>query len=358
MSFAALTRWLNTQTWLDLFLWGGVLLAIGAVTVWLLRLEQRQFAARGKGRAWGMMRLLALPMLAITIATVVLTARSVSGPAALAMFYLALLVLGPLVWIGLHGLAGRLQSPRLTRSESLQLAISGLVIFLMPPLFISLAQGPIFSASHQMQAFSRDQAPEAPLLHLAGPLQHWQLHRSGALYTQTLHAPAGIQIERVEAAVGDHWSDIATSTFASVCRHDNDLHLAWSTASPPPQLRVFWREAKNELMQSKYRVDPAKLAGLPERPFTVGWREDGFDLAVPLSRYNVQLGWRAAGNASLTRSQDSLQVGENFANTCVMPGYRRIAWQTEGPIDTVSLRFHPPLPAEAWQADYTREPDL
>lgn len=353
---ASLTRWFDALNWLALLLWSGLVLVMLAGALWLLRIEHRQFAARGKGRSWGVMRLLALPMLAITAAAVFIPARSVSGPEALAVFYVSLLVLAPLVWLGLHDLAGRVQSPRLTRGESAQLAISGLAILLLPPLFMSLAQRPIFSASHLMKARTLAHTPVAPLLHEALPPQHWRLNDAGALYTQTLRAPTGIRVERIDVRTGDHWSDIATSTYAGVCRQGDDLHLAWSTASPPPHLRVFWRSANGEPVQSEYRVEPAVLAGLAARPFSVVWRADGFDLAAPLSRYSVQLGWRVAGNASVTRTQDSLQAGDNFVDTCVMPGYRRIAWQTEGPVDQVSLRFHPSLPAKAWQANYLREP--
>jgi hypothetical protein len=53
----------------------------------LLRWEQRRFQAIGKGAAW-------------------LPARAVPGMAALAAFYVLLLVVAPLVWVGAHWALG------------------------------------------------------------------------------------------------------------------------------------------------------------------------------------------------------------------------------------------------------------
>ena len=81
--------------------------ACGVAIGLLLRRERRRFAAQGKARSWARVRLASAAILAITAASVVLPARQVSGMEALAVFYGLLFTLAPLLWFGLHWLAGR-----------------------------------------------------------------------------------------------------------------------------------------------------------------------------------------------------------------------------------------------------------
>lgn len=57
--------------------------------------------------------------------------------------------------------------------------------------------------------------------------------------------------------------------------------------------------------------------------FVVGWREDRFDLSVPLSR-------------------DRVQPGESARDDCVMRRCRRVAAASEGPVVAVLLRVEGP----------------
>ena len=358
MNLFSLQGFIDAQTLPGLLLWSIVLLLILAGIVWLLRTEKRQYDARGKGRGWLWMRLLALPILALTAAAVVLPARSIAGPEALAYFYLALFTLAPLSWFGLHRLAGALQSPRFTRAECFGLALSGLAILIVPPLLLGMAQGPIYTLSHQLQESGFDHAAQAPLPHTALPVQRFRLGAAGEIFTQSLEAPPGVRIERIDTRPGDHWSNTATQTHAYLCRQGENLHLAWSVGSPLAPLRIHWRTADGTLQQAEYRIDASQLASLPAQDFTVNWRDDGIDLPVPLMRDVVQLGWERAPGALHYRSLDRLQPGENFVDDCVMRGYRRAAWQQEGAISGVILRFHPTPPAAAWQAEFRPGPDL
>lgn len=355
MQSSPLSRMLDAMTWVDVALWTAVLVSIVVGVVLFLRAEKRQFDQRGKGRGWTWMRVLALPMLAATAAVIVLPARSIAGPEALAAFYIALFTLGPLVWFGLHRLAGALQSPRLTRGESAHLAVSGLAILVVPLLIVGMAQGPIFWASHQAKARGFEQAEQAPLPHTPLPVQRFRLNDAGEIFTQTLRAPAGLRVERVSALVGGHWSDTATMTHAYLCRQGDDLHLVWPVGSTLVPLRIHWRDSQDRRYQAEYRVDDASLAALPAQAFTVVWRADGIDLPVPLARELVQLGWGKAPDVLHYRSLHMLQPGETFKDDCVMAGYHRVAWQQEGPIAGVILRFNPASPAAPWQAEFQRE---
>jgi hypothetical protein len=347
---------LDAQTWLDLTLWSMVFLVILTGIVWLLRTEKRQFERRGKGRGWLWMRLLALPMLAVTAAVILLPASRVAGMEALGIFYIALFTLGPLTWFGLHGLLGAMQSPRFTRGESLGLAVTGLAILIVPPILVVMAQGPIFMASHRMKEAGFANADQAPLALMAMPVQRFRLGEAGEIYTQALLARPGMHIERIDSLSGSNWSNTATMMHAYMCRQGEDLYLAWSVGSRLAPLRIHWRDSNGKRFQAEYHVDGTHLANLPAQDFALGWRDDGIDLPVPLMRDVVELGWANAPDRIFYRALNPLQPGENFDNDCVMQGYQRVAWQQEGPIDAVKLRFHPVPPAEAWQAEFRRTP--
>ncbi len=239
-----LNRFLAAQTWLDLVLWGAVGLIMLGGMFWLLRREKRRFDRLGKGRGWVRMRLLALPMLLVTAALVVLPARSFPGMEALAYFYIALFTVGPLTWFGLHWLAGTIQSPRFTRGERI-----------VPLLVVEMLQRPIFMASHQMQQRALANVDSAPLALEVEPVQRFRLGGVGEIwgeiFTQTLRAPAGIRIERIDRYIGGHWSDTATSTHDFLCRQDQALHLAWPVESQLDPLRIYWRDGEGKQYQAE-----------------------------------------------------------------------------------------------------------
>ena len=82
---------------LSYVIWG--VLALGALLIigLALRAERHRFASRGKAGAWLWVRLASLPIAPLAAGAVILLARSVSGPEALAAFYLLMFTLGPLI---------------------------------------------------------------------------------------------------------------------------------------------------------------------------------------------------------------------------------------------------------------------
>lgn len=356
MNDSAFLPLFRAQTWLDLLIWCVVGLIMLGSAFWLLRREKLRFERLDKGRGWIQMRLLAVPMLLVTGALVVLPARSISGMEALAYFYIALFTLGPLSWFGLHWLAGWMQTPRFTRGESFSLAFNGLLLLIVPSMLAGMLQGPIFAVTHRIQQHNLANVDRAPLVFDVQPVQRFRFGESGEIFSQTLQAPAGIHIERVDRLIGGHWSDTATSAHDFLCRLNQDLHLAWPVGMQLDPLRIFWRDGEGKQHQSEYRVDGAALQNLQVQDFVVGWRENGIDLSVPLMRDVVQLGWGDAPDKRHYRTLSTLQPGENFVDDCVASGYRRTAWQQEGPISRVMLRFRPTPPAVAWQVEFRREP--
>ena len=354
MDISSIQRLFAGPSDVDLFLWGAVFLSILAGIVWVLRDEKRRFQSLGKGRSWLWLRLLYLPFAALTALVVVVPARLVSGPEALAVFYIGLFTVGPLSWFGLHWLAGAMVSPRLTRAESNGVALLGLGIVIGPLLLINWLQGPVFIASHQFNERMMARAERVPLGHLVQPLQRFRLGDAGEIFTQSLKAPAGLRVERVDTAFGDEWFDTRNSMHPTFCRHGDDLHLVWPAGARPPALRIYWHDERGGRRQAEFRADMSNADSLPAQAFQIGWRIDGIDLSAPLSRYIVQLAWPPQGGRLYYRTLDALQVGENSEENCIMPGYRRVAWRDEGPIAGVILRFHPPTPAQAWQYEAQR----
>jgi len=332
-----LTDIVATQPPLARALWAVVALALLIAALVVLRLERRMFMARGKGASWWRVRLASLPALALVAAAVFLPARAVSGMEGLAVFYLLLLVAAPLLWFGVHLLAGWLASPRLSRGESAWIAGSGLMLLLCPPAVFTALQTPVFMISRQFDAAVRASRPEMPLPHRADVTQHFRLGDAGVLHAQSLIAPPGVRVERVEALHGGQWADIATQMHPWLCRHGDDLHLAWADGSElPPPLRIFWRDAAGQARQSGFR---AVQAGGPAQEFVINWRDDGFDLPVPLSRDRVQPGWLAGGELRYRSLNGILQPGESAQQDCVMRGYRRVDADAEGPVAAVLLRI-------------------
>jgi hypothetical protein len=300
------------------------------------------------------MRLSSLPILVATALAVWLPARAVSGPTALGFFYAALMAIGPITWFGLHRMTGSLVSPRLTKAEIDRVALTGIAMVIVPALLISMLQGPVFVASHRWKQSLLADADRVPLAHEILPMQRFRLGDQGELFTQTLHAPSDVRLFRVDTLLGGDWHDTRTTTHSYFCRQGDDLHLAWPAGFLPPALRLYWYNNRNRLVQAEFRIDPAAAERLPVRDFAVGWREDGIDLPAPVSRDTVQLGWTGTAGTLYHRSLNPLQPGETFQNDCVMAGYRRVAWEAEGPITQLILTFHPHPPATPLQHETRR----
>jgi hypothetical protein len=117
-----------------------LLMAI-AVLVAVLH-ERRRYAARNKAGAWLFVRLATLPIGMATAAAVVIPARAIGGPEALAAFYLLAVTAGPLVYFGLHWFAGFFVG--LARKDALAIGLTGLFMVLGPILLANQAQRWVF----------------------------------------------------------------------------------------------------------------------------------------------------------------------------------------------------------------------
>ena len=257
MDTSAVRELLSALTSFDLAVWSAAFLLILAGMGLAVRFERRRFQALGKGSSWFWLRLLSLPILALTGFAVLLPARLASGPEALAYFYLALFIVGPLIWFGLHWMAGSMMSQRLTRAESTGVALTGLALLIVPALAVNMLHGPLFMASHLWKERVYERAERTSLVHEVLPMQRYRLGEPDDIYAQTLRAPAGVRLERVDVLLGGEWQNTKTVVHSYFCRQDDDLHMAWPAGSLPSPLRLYWKDKRGDLQKAEFQVDSA-----------------------------------------------------------------------------------------------------
>ncbi|TXT30631.1 MAG: hypothetical protein FD131_1614 [Rhodocyclaceae bacterium] len=337
----------------DKWAWGAVSVAVLAAAGLILFIERRHFAARDKGGSWLSLRLLSLfVLLPVTAGVIVIPSMAISGPEALAYFYLALLILGPLVWFAGHSLCGRLLRPAFSKGESRFMAASGLLILFLPFAAATIAQGPIFLASRGLTESAFQAAPAAALPHATGPVQRFNLPTVGLIYTQSLIAPPGLELERIDRKVGEIWADTATSSRDILCRDQQNVHLMWSAHEPTPVLRLYWR-LNGQRVQADF--SPATVGDSAEpREFKVSFRPDGIDPPVPIPRSRASIAYFVGPDRLYFNSLNPLQPGETFANDCIMPGYKRVDSEKEGPPQAVALMFFQSANAPYLRAEIKR----
>lgn len=341
----------------DHWAWGAVGVAVLVASGLILFRERRYFAARDKAGSWLSLRLLSLfLLLPITAGVIFIPSMAISGPEALAYFYVALLILGPLVWFAGHALCGHLLRPAFSKGESLFLATSGLLVMLLPFVAATLAQGPIFHASRNLSQSAFQAAPAAALPHAVGPVQRFNLPTVGLIYTQSLIAPAGVEVERIDRKVAENWSDTATSSRDILCRDQQNVHLMWSAREQTPALRLYWRHNGRRVHADfSPAIASTDLAGPSE--FKVAFRTDGIDPPVPIPRSRAAIAYFVGPDRLYFNSLNQLQTGETFANDCIMPGYKRVAWEKEGPPQAIALMFFQSVNQPYLRAEIKRPAD-
>jgi len=247
--------------------------------VWLG--ERKAFARRGKVAAWRWVRLATLPILAATAAIAWLPAQAVGGPEALAVFYLCLLFVCPVVYFGLHVWLGRWVSPVLIGGEALGIAATGLLPIAVPVAAAHLLQPWYFEARAAVAEAGRLRAPVRPRPHRIVDERRFLLPEIGEVWAEHWLAPGGVRVERIESRHGGEFSRADDSSGGGLCRAGDDVYLFWSAAALTPHWRMFWRDESGELLQSEWTSQPA--AG-PAEHFELRWSDAGLRLParIPL----------------------------------------------------------------------------
>lgn len=192
--------------------------ALVALVLWL---EFRYFRRRQQAGAWLALRLVSMLAAPLALAAVLVPARAVSGMEGLAVFYGSLLTLAPLIWFGAHLGAGRLLG--LGGGRSLALSLSGLLLFGLPGAALFQASGPLEAAARHQE--DNPPGPGEPLAHTVGPVQRFQMPGVGLVFAQSLIAPPGLRLERLDLRAGELWHDSAGVSQSRFCRQGADVHL-------------------------------------------------------------------------------------------------------------------------------------
>ncbi|WP_029913256.1 hypothetical protein [Pelobacter seleniigenes] len=90
--------------------------------VYVIRWERQKFFSRGLASSWLKVRLSSIPAALIAAGIVVIPAGSTSGMEGLAVFYILLFSVAPLIWFGAHWAVGRLVRPQLSFADSVLIA--------------------------------------------------------------------------------------------------------------------------------------------------------------------------------------------------------------------------------------------
>lgn len=328
------------------------LLAVGlAVVAFGLWLEYRYFRPRGKAGGWAVVRWVSLLVAPVVVLAVLGPARAVSGPMSLAVFYGLLFTVAPLIWVGAHVGVGRLVRPGLSGGECVALSLSGLLLLSAPALVVFQLMGPLQAAARH-KADNPPGAAATPVAHAVQPLRRFEAPVVGTVLAQSLLAPAGLRLERVDERVGELWEDTAGRDHPAYCSNGADLHLMWAERESPPHLRLHWVDGNGQRGVAEHR--PLPLATDTPVPFEVGFRPDGFDLPAPVPRSRVFVVFASETEGTFTRSAlgGSARVGAAESD-CVLPGYRRPTGVGYREVVGVALLFRRPG-AAPWLAEFAR----
>lgn len=281
------------------------LLVLVAVLVAALR-ERRRYAAHGRAGAWLFVRLATLPIVALVVAIVMMTARAVGGPEALAALYLLAFTAGPLLYFGLHWMAGFVAG--LARKDALAIGLSGLLMVLLPLLLASLAQPWVFALARALEGTGTgadthfSPVVERPPRHQVVEQQRFILPEIGEVWTERWQAPAGVRIERVELNVRGQYVEVDSASSNYLCRSGEDVHVFWHAAVAPARWRVHWRDADGQRAYSDWTMTPPLVAAVA---FTPEWLPDGFALPVRVPGSMINFTWmREDGREDSRRAQE------------------------------------------------------
>lgn len=273
-------------------IWGVfALLAMAAVLI-AVRHERRRFVARNKAGAWLFVRLASVPIALAGAATVLIPAHAIGGPEALAYFYVLAITAGPLVYFGLHALAGRLVG--LARKDALSIALSGIVMILAPVLLSNLLQPWAFVLARAVDGNAASfgsgfsPGPERPPVHQVLDQRRFVLPEIGEVWTERWQAPAGVHIERVELEVNGQYVAVDGASSNYLCKVGEEVHVFWHGAVAAAHWRVHWRGLDQQLVHSKWTMTPPATAAID---FAPEWLADGLVLPVNVPSSMLTYRW-------------------------------------------------------------------
>lgn len=301
--------------------------------------ERRRYAAQNKAGAWLFVRLASLPIAAAGVAAVVIAARAIGGPEALAAFYLLAFTAAPLVYFGLHWLAGFIAG--LARKDALAIGLSGLLMLLVPVLLANRVQPWVFDLARAIDGTGATPGSnflpgvKRPPMHRVVEQQRFTLPEIGEIWTERWQAPAGVRIERIELNVRGQYVEVANSSSNYLCKSDEDVHVFWHGAVAPANWRVHWRDVNDQRAYSDWTMTPPVVATVA---FTPEWLPDGFTLPVRVPRSMVTYTWMRENGREDSKGAWDQHSGASTSFPCVQTLRRPVT--TEQPqISGMGLRL-------------------
>lgn len=301
-----------------LAIWSVFALLVAVAVLVAIFFERRRYAAQNMAGAWLFVRLATLPIAAAAAAAVVIPARAVGGPEALAAFYLLAVTAGPLVYFGLHWFAGLVAG--LARKDALAIGLSGLLMVLVPVLLANQVQPWVFDLARAMDgtgaASGSNFSPgvKRPPLHQVVEQQRFVLPEIGEVWTERWQPAAGVRIERVELEVRGQYVEVDGASSNYLCKDGEDVHVFWHGAVAPANWRVHWRDASDRRAYSEWTMTPPAAAAVA---FTPEWLPDGFALPVRVPAGMLTYSWMLANGREDSRGALDQRQGASTSSACV-----------------------------------------
>lgn len=305
----------------------------------MLFFERREFKRRGKGRAWGWLRLLLLPITLLCVAAVVLPARALGGPEALGLFYIGLFTFGPLLWFALHWLAGRRLTPQLTRGEALFLGFTPLAFLWAMVMAGHMMQSVIWEVAISMKQSEYKNALLSP-----SPYSHSSARRyetaDGNFTSISWQTNSPVKVERIDLVREKYTSEDVGHGRSAICQEPGGIRWLRADEDSSARLRVYWRDNEQRL----HAVELLPPAMSSAATFAVQWPADpnGFTLPESFPRFSVLIGYTPPereiqfSNTEL----ESFRPGEDYTMNCFPTG-----WRSRNRVDGVALLVPRPYPA-------------
>jgi len=318
----------------QLLIWAVLALVALGVIVYALVAERRRFAAQGKAGAWTFVRLASLPILAATVAVVLVPSLAVGGPEALAVMYGLLFTAAPLTWFGLHWLAGALTRPRLARAEATGIAIGGLAIVLGPALAANMAAPWVYTLSHSTAGARLQVPPDAPRPLTVASRERFAIAGIGDLWTERWQLAEGVTIEGIQIRVGDTYTPADHPGSHFICRSGREVHMLWHADAPPPAWRLVWSGADGKRAKSDWSDAPPPG---PAKPFSINWRSDGFDIPLRLPKGTVSLGFIGANGVE--NGEGAQNMSADNSDNCMPLEFRRVVTEQRPALTKAFVSF-------------------
>lgn len=320
-------------------IWGVFAAVMLTAVIMAVLMERRRYRARNQSGAWLIVRLSTLPAFALAVAAAVMPAHAVSGPEALAAFFLLLFSITPLVYFGLHWFAGYMAG--LSRSDSFLMGFTGLLILLVPAVLASLFHPWAFILAQAVdkpdpaQSFSASHSTLLPLPHQITHQQRFMLPEIGEIWTEHWIAPVGVHVERIELEVHGNFAEVSHSESNYLCQDGDDIHVFWHGAVPPAKWRMYWRDGNNQRAYSDWLMTPPAAEAVA---FTPEWRPDGFTLPVPVPASMINYVWMTEDNR-LASQRAFENTSENAAHSVCLQTVQRPVTEQQRPVHGVGVRL-------------------